>query len=176
MDWCTDPHWAPQTLNCGLSEFLPRFQFIGSLDRIGYQSKKILQHVGLWESYGRYHDSASMSEAGAPTDLRNSCVVPPPRLWIGDKLSGFQQQGRRNIIKDEKKREESIKFSHHSTQSQSKLDMYYTEELLDTVKRLYANDYKIWNLIKDEEELVSGSELVMKISPIFRERAILDGV
>jgi hypothetical protein len=112
-----------------------------------------------------------MSEAGAPTDLRNSCVVPPPRLWIGDKLSGFQQQGRHNIMKKEKKMEESIKFSHHSTQSQSKLDMYYTEELLDTVKRLYANDYKIWNLIKDEEELVSGSELAMKLSPMCREKA-----
>lgn len=171
VDWCTDPHWAPQTLNCGLSEFLPRFQFIGSLERIGYQSKKILQHVGLWESYGRYYheDSASMTEAGAPTDLRNSCVVSPPRLRIGEKLSGFQHQGR-HTMKEEKKKKESIKFSHHSTQSQSKLDMYYTEELLDTVKRLYANDYKIWDLIKDEEELVGGSELAMKLSPMCRER------
>ena len=74
-------------------------------------------------------------------------------------------------MKEEKKREESIKFSHHSTQSQSKLDTYYTEELLDTVKILYANDYKIWDLIKVEEELVSGSELAMKLSPICSERA-----
>jgi hypothetical protein len=74
-------------------------------------------------------------------------------------------------MKEEKKKKESIKFSHHSTQSQSKLDMYYTEELLDTVKRLYAYDYKIWNLIKDEEELVSGSELATKLSPMCREKA-----
>ena len=64
------------------------------------------------------------------------------------------------------------KFVHHSTQSQSKLDEYYTEELRAIVKRLYANDYKVWNLIKDEEELVSGRELAIKLSTSCSDEAI----
>lgn len=152
VDWCTDEHWKPQTFHCGLSEFLPRFRFIGSLHRIEQQAKQILQYVGLWESYGRYyHEETSFSP-------QSSCAVPPPKLKVGDVLSGFQQRTKKKDTKLDNK------FAHHSTQSQSKLDEYYTEELRAIVKRLYANDYKVWNLIKDEEELVSGSELAIKLS------------
>ena len=51
-------------------------------------------------------------------------------------------------------------------QTQSKVDQYYyTEELRAIVKRWYANDYKLWNLVKDEEEeLMSGRDLAMKLS------------
>ena len=155
LDWCTDEHWAPQTFNCGLSEFLPRFKFIGSLNRVEHQAKQLLQHVGLWEPYGRYyHDDKSL--------VRNSCTIPPPELKVGDMLSGFQQQqrGRGVIGRDEG----TMKFAYHSTSSQSKLDQYYTEELRAIVKRLYANDYKLWNLVKDEEELMSGRDMALKLS------------
>lgn len=171
MDWCTDEHWGPQTFNCGLSEFLPRFKFIGSLGRIEHQSKQILQHVSLWESYGRYyHEDKNV----LPAEARHSCVVPPPELEIGDMLTGFLQQQQ---IKKKKpataKDQDAMKlFSHHSTQSQTKLDKYYTEELLEVVHRLYANDYKVWNLTKDEEDLVSGSKLAMKLSSTCKEKAI----
>ena len=169
IDWCTDEHWAPQTFNCGLSEFLPRFKFIGSLNRVEHQAKQILQHVGLWESYGRYyHEEKSFVP-------HSSCIVPPPELKVGDMLSGFQQQQRRMTKKDKMvptKEQGTMKFAHHSTQSQSKVDEYYTEELKAIVKRLYANDYKVWNLIKDEEELMSGRELAMKLSSTCNENAI----
>lgn len=170
VDWCTDEHWKPQTFHCGLSEFLPRFKFIGSLHRIEQQAKQILQYVGLWESYGRYYHE----EKGFVH--QSSCAVPPPELKVGDTLSGFQQQQRRAIDKDKRvttKEQDTMKFAHHSTQSQSKLDEYYTEELRAIVKRLYANDYKVWNLIKDEEELVSGRELAMKLSSSCSDEAIL---
>ncbi|KAK1737849.1 carbohydrate sulfotransferase [Skeletonema marinoi] len=168
IDWCTDEHWAPQTFNCGLSEFLPRFKFIGSLNRIEHQAKQVLQHVGLWESYGRYYHE---EKTFIP---HSSCVVPPPELKVGDTLSGFQQQQHRMIEKKTTRTKDqgTMKFAHHSTQSQSKLDKYYTEELQVIVKRLYANDYKVWNLIKDEEDLVSGSELAMKLSSTCNEKAI----
>ena len=65
-----------------------------------------------------------------------------------------------------------MKFAHHSTSSQSKLDQYYTEELRAIVKRLYANDYKLWNLVKDEEELMSGRDLAMKLSSTCSENAV----
>ncbi|KAL7426212.1 hypothetical protein ACHAXM_000376 [Skeletonema potamos] len=172
MDWCTDEHWAPQTFNCGLSEFLPRFKFIGSLGRIEHQSKQILQHVGLWESYGRYyHEEKSV----IPDRVRSSCAVPPPELKVGDTLTGFQQQQQQQQTKKAitpTKDQDGVKFSYHSTQSQSKLDKYYTKELHEIVARLYANDYKVWNLIKDEEDLVSGSELAMKLSSTCRVKAI----
>ena len=158
VDWCTNPHWAPQTFNCGLSEFLPRFKFIGTLDRIERQSKQILEHVGLWEPFGRFYHI----ERNRQTD----CAVPSPELKVGDVLSGFQQQQQRqkklSVIKSQN--DTTTKFSHHSTQSKTKLDQYYTEELLSIVKRLYARDYELWDLIKDEEDLVSGSELAMRLS------------
>ena len=129
-----------------------------------------MQHVGLWESYGRYyHDDKSL--------VRNSCTIPPPELKVGDMLSGFQQQQRRRGVmgRDEGSttgEQVTMKFAHHSTSSQSKLDQFYTEELRAIVKRLYANDYKLWNLIKDEEELMSGRDLAMKLSSTCNENAM----
>ena len=175
VDWCTDEHWKPQTFHCGLSEFLPRFKFIGSLHRVEHQAKQILQHVGLWESYGRYyHEEKNFVP-------QSSCVVPSPELKVGDMLSGFQQRKQQHRMTTKKDKMMAMtkeqgtmnkKFAHHSTQSQSKLDEYYTEELRAIVKRLYANDYKVWNLIKDEEELVSGSELAIKLSTSCSDEAI----
>jgi hypothetical protein len=95
-------------------------------------------------------------------------------LKVGDTLTGFQQQQQQQTKKaiTPTKDQDGVRFSYHSTQSQSKLDKYYTKELHEIVARLYANDYKVWNLIKDEEDLVSGSELAMKLSITCRVKAI----
>ena len=57
----------------------------------------------------------------------------------------------------------------HATDSRSKMKTYYhSPEMLDKVRRLYEQDYKLWDLV-NEETLHSGKELAMKISKECRD-------
>ena len=158
LDWCTDPHWRPQAFSCGLSEYINRFSFLGTLDKIEHQSRQLLKAVGLWEIYGKYYhwDINEKDRVG----------IPPPQLISGDKLIGFQQRPRTA-------ENETGKHSHHSTHSRSKLSEYYTDDLLHVVKRIYSRDYELWNLLKGQPEMSSGSELAVKLSPHCAEKALL---
>lgn len=51
----------------------------------------------------------------------------------------------------------------HATDSKTKMDTYYTPEMLKKVKELYKQDYKLWDLV-NEEKLHSGVELAMGLS------------
>ncbi|KAL7521008.1 hypothetical protein ACHAWX_005702 [Stephanocyclus meneghinianus] len=158
VDWLTDPHWRPQSYSCGLSEFLPRFSFVGSLDRIEEQARALLQEVGLWDNYGKYYHRIINTD-GITSGI---CSLPPPVLRVEDELFGFLQLPRETNGTEESG---SYRHSHHSTGSQSKLDEYYTPELRSIVEEeLYQMDVKLWKLIENEENLVSGSELALKIS------------
>ncbi|KAL7487135.1 hypothetical protein ACHAW6_012736 [Cyclotella cf. meneghiniana] len=165
VNWCTNPHWRPQTFSCGLSEFLPRFTFVGSLDHIESQSRRILQHVGLWEDYGRWyhwHTHKKDAEGGR-------CGSSPPSLAVGEPLFGFQQTPRES---GGRRLNDTLRASDtgygHATDSRSKMNAYYrSADMLDKVKRLYEQDYKLWELV-NEEELHSGKELAMKLSEVCR--------
>jgi len=174
VDWCANPHWRPQTFFCGLSEFLPRFSFIGALDHIEHQSRALLQSVGLWESHGKYYhwvdDKKEMKGSGF-------CEVQPPKLRDGQELIGFQQRIRRDDSDSNTNNatmnygkittEVSDTIYGHSTNSRSKIDSYYNSpDLLEKVKLLYEGDYKLWNLIKDKDSLSSGVELASKLSSV----------
>ncbi|KAL3784242.1 hypothetical protein HJC23_013529 [Cyclotella cryptica] len=87
VNWCTNPHWRPQTFSCGLSEFLPRFSFVGSLNFIETQARIILQHVGLWNDYGKWYHWHTKKNAGGSS----RCNSAPPSLIVGQRLFGFQQ-------------------------------------------------------------------------------------
>ena len=163
----TDPHWRPQSFSCGMSEFLPQFSYIGSLDRIEHQVRQLLQEVGLWDDYGRYYHRAANTDK-----LKHGiCALPPPELSVGNELLGFLQLPReKNETRDNDGGGE-YRHSHHSTGSQSKLDEYYTPELRSLVEdELYAMDLKLWKLIENEEDLVGGSDLAMKISEKCKRR------
>lgn len=151
-----DPHWRPQTFSCGLSEFLPRFSYIGSLDQIENQARELLQKVGLWDNYGKYYHRFSNTNG-----ISGICALEPPKLKVGDELFGFLQLPR----EQNETESDAYRHSHHSTGSQSKLDKYYTPELRSIVEeKLYPMDVKLWNLVEGEQDLVSGTELALKIS------------
>lgn len=163
----TDPHWRPQSYSCGLSEFLPRFSFVGSLDRIEEQARALLQEVGLWDNYGKYYHRIINTD-GITSGI---CSLSPPVLRVEDELFGFLQLPRETNGTEESG---SYRHSHHSTGSQSKLDEYYTPELRSIVEEdLYQMDMKLWKLIENEENLVRGSELALKISGQCKERALI---
>jgi hypothetical protein len=150
-----------------MSEFLPRFSYIGSLDRIEHQARKLLQEVGLWDDYGKYYHRAMNTDK----IKHGICALPPPELSIGDELLAFLQLPRDNNETNDNGGGE-YRHSHHSTGSQSKLDEYYTPQLRSLVENeLYVMDSKLWKLIENEEDLVSGSDLAMKISGKCKRRA-----
>lgn len=154
-------HRRPQSLSCGLSEFLPRFSYIGSLDRIERQARELLQNVGLWESHGKYYHQYTNADS-------QTCASMPPKLKVGDVLSGFLQLPKNIADRDR----DNHKHSHHSTGSRSKLDQYYTPELRSIVEdKLYSMDLKLWKLVEHEKKLVSGSELAVRLSEQCHTRA-----
>lgn len=123
--------------------------------------------MGLWESYGKwYHWHKRKEEAGT-----SRCNSPPPIVKAGETLFGFQQKPPKE---GGSKNESSLRASDtgygHATDSRSKMDKYYTPEMLEKVKRLYEHDYKLWELV-DEEELHSGEELAMSLSDDCRASA-----
>lgn len=114
----------------------------------------MLQNVGLWEIYGKYYHQFTNADG-------QTCASTPPKLKVGDVLSGFLQLPK-NITG---RNRDTNKHSRHSTGSLSKLDQYYTPELKSIVEdKLYSSDLKLWKLIEHEKELVSGSELAVRLS------------
>lgn len=153
-----DPHWRPQTFNCGLSEFLPRFSYIGSLDKTETQSRELLEEVGLWDDFGKYyHWNVNKSE-----NRGFECSLFPPELKVGEELIGFQQHPQANYGSHGNSATDTAYG--HSTSAQSKLAKYYTPKLMETVKRLYRNDFELWDIVKSEDKFLSGSELAVKMS------------
>ena len=92
----------------------------------------------------------------------------PPKLKVGDVLSGFLQLPKNIADRDR----DNHKHSHHSTGSRSKLDQYYTPKLRSIVEdKLYSMDLKLWKLVEHEKKLVSGSELAVRLSEQCHTRA-----
>ena len=118
------------------------------------QAKELLQKVELWDNYGKYYHRF--------TNTSTDCALQPPPLNVEDELFGFMQLPRAD-------KNDGIggiyRHSHHSTDSQSKLDEFYTPELKSEVEeQLYPMDVQLWRLVEAEEGLISGSELATKIS------------
>jgi len=141
-----------------LLQFLPRFSFVGSLNFIATQARSILKEVGLWENYGKwYHWHKDRESAG-----EGRCTSLPPNVAEGEQLFGFQQKPENNAHPNNTLRASDTGYG-HATDSRSKMDMYYTPEMLEKVKTLYEHDYKLWELI-NKDELHNGRELAMILS------------
>ena len=130
--------------------------YIGTVDRAARHTKAILQQVGMWESFGAHY---RVSERGKIKG-RLTCTWPPEPLKPGEVAVGFQQQ----ISEDGKG---GMDTQGHSTGSRSKLDQYYTPELLAKVKKLYWMDFALWDALKeaDDEGLVNGKGIAFKLNP-----------
>ena len=139
-----------------LFQFLPRFSFVGSLNHIDTQARIILDEIGLWETYGKwFHWHKDKITAGT-----SRCNSPPPILKQGEQLFGFQQKP---LSHSNNTLRASDTGYGHATDSRSKMAKYYTLEMLEKVKTLYEQDYKLWDLVNDEK-LHSGKDLAMRLS------------
>jgi len=142
---CTDPHWKPQLLTCGLDYWLPQVDFIGTFEHLSEHTKMLLERVGLWEKYGaKFDDGKNMKSEGS--DIWS---MPTPVRPSNYTVAGFNQKGAGT--------------SHHSTSSSSKIQEYYTPELLKTVREAYHWDVKIWEDLKGRsaEDVATGKDLVI---------------
>lgn len=150
LSWNTDPHWRPQAWSCGLSDFLPRFDYVGGLDKAAFHTKALLQKVGLWEPYGKLYRVSERSEKKGNRYM----TWPPEPLKDGEVALGFQQQTSHDI-------------DLHSRGTKKKLDEYYSPELMAKVKKLYWMDFALWDAVQaaGEEGIVSGKDIAPKLNP-----------
>lgn len=154
ISWFTDPHWRPQAWSCGLSENMAKLDYVGTLDQAAHHTIAILEKVGLWESHGKhYRVSARGSKKG------NAAMTWPPPLTNNTDAVGFQQ-----VVT--KEGHDGLTFQ-HSKGSKTKLDEYYTPELMRRVKELYWMDFKLWDAVKEAESegTVRGVDIAPKLNP-----------
>jgi hypothetical protein len=144
---CTDPHWKPQVMTCGLDHLLPQFDFIGNFDHISEHTKLLLERVGLWEEFGATFDDGKDLQY---SERHSTCMIPPPIRQPNETVWGFNQRGPSGAGKNL-----------HATGSQSKLDKYYTPELLGKVRKAYALDFAVWDELKDRpiDQVAAGRDL-----------------
>jgi len=150
LDVCSDPHWKPQTLTCGLDYLLPHYDFIGNFHHVSPQTKLLLQQVNLWETHGSKFDDGS----GRTEEMvGNFCASRLPHSSHGSRnttIHGFNQRGPTTSA-----------GKVHATGSSRLFDQLYTPELLAKVQKAYAPDYAVWNAIKDRDpgDVVSGKDV-----------------
>ncbi len=159
------------------------------MNHIHSQTRTVLKGH-LWERYGKYFHWDPKFEAEGEEDV---CATPPPTLKAGDTLIGFQQRPLdfnrsssclgNGVVNRQEQIEvpssatsdgsaKSVGAHHHATGSQSKVDRFYTPRLRRLVRNIYRRDYELWNLIKNENDVVSGSEMAMKISGTCKTAAV----
>eukprot|EP00536_Pseudo-nitzschia_multiseries_P005460 jgi/Psemu1/190557/e_gw1.102.22.1 len=172
INWCSDPHWRPQSWGCGISEKIDRFDFIGTMNNIANHTKALLEKVNLWESHGkfyRYTKSERTSETSscvALFALQDELDRIPPHL----QHVGFQQQqislNQNHIESNNATGEEQKSWDvlGHARHASKKTDKYYTPELLQRVQDLYWADYQVWNLVnKPSGDWGSGTEILPEL-------------
>lgn len=137
-------------MSCGLYSHLDRFQFVGDINNASDHTKELLQSAGLWETKGKYFINGGVGES--------MCSLKS-HPYNHTMQVGFQQR-------DEERNVSAANTAYgHSKNSRSKLTEYYTPELLQLVReKLYANDYKLYNLLSENKEPANGKELAMKLS------------
>jgi hypothetical protein len=140
---CTDVHWKPQLMMCGLDYLLPKFDFVGNFDHIAEQTKVLLEKVGIWDTLG-------LSFIGKNTDTDETggyCYAPPPKPHSNETMPGFNQRGPSSRV--------------HVTDSRKKMDEFYTPALIARVRQAYALDFSVWDEIskKSVNEVGNGKDL-----------------
>jgi hypothetical protein len=83
-------------------------------------------------------------------------------LTRDERLFGFQQNPEVGTEQKDALRASDTGYG-HATNSRTKMDNYYTPEMLEKVKRLYKYDYQLWELVNDEQ-LHTGRELARSMS------------
>ncbi|CAM9252478.1 unnamed protein product, partial [Heterosigma akashiwo] len=136
---CTDPHWRPQMLTCGLDHLLPKYDFIGNFDHISAHTQMLLEKVGLWEKYGATFDDGKNTIIPLKPGQHQCWVAAPFRL-PNETIWGFNQRGPSGAGNNL-----------HATGSHNKLAESYTPELIEKVRKAYALDFAVWDEISAKE-------------------------
>lgn len=149
-----------------MSERLDRFQFIGNIENAADHARELLEHVGLWNTYGeKFVHGGEMKGKGM-------CSVKPITLneFESDRRLrhlGFQQKGEYDNVSA------ANTAYNHSRGSKTKIDEYYTPGMLKFVReKLYGADFKLWELVSHNSKLSRGKKLATKISSM----CSLDGI
>lgn len=156
LTWMSDPHWRPQAWSCGLYENLSAFDHVGTLDTAANHTKALLQQVNMWDSFGKHYRVSKRGKAKG-----NAAITwPPEPLRQGEEAVGFQQ-------KVSKRGKDGMDTTGHSKGSRSKVDVYYTPELMKRVKGLYWMDFALWDAVKEAEKkgIVHGKYVATKLNP-----------
>ena len=161
--WCWNPHWRPQVYSCGIRETLPSFDFVGSLSQAANHTKTLLELVNLWKDYGAKY---MVSLKATPTKNSNSCRVLPPNPNDDDGSDTVLTVGFQQNIK--------AKNDRHTRDSKSKIDEFFTSEIWEIVKRLYKQDYELWNALnvvppEENRSWTTGRQLAGRLNPSCQE-------
>ena len=151
LTFFSDPHWRPQAWSCGLSENIQDFDYIGTLDNAAYHTKALLDSVGLWETHGKHY---RVSKPGWKKG-NLAMTFPPSPLLPNETAVGFQQE------------ESGMDTFKHNKDSHSKIDEYYTPELMKKVKELYWMDFQLWDALQvsKKQGLVHGKDIAKLLNP-----------
>lgn len=152
LSWFTDPHWRPQAWSCGLSEDLPNFGYLGTLEKAAQHTRGILESVGMWDSHGKNYRISNETTA-YPEE-----AVPPPDPDI--PAQGFQQRVGMTG-------QDGMDTIRHSLGSHKLLKLHYTPELLQKVKEIYWMDFALYDAIKRAEDSgkVRGRDVAALLDP-----------
>lgn len=166
-------------MSCGLFSNIDRFQFVGDIRLVVLKhvifvcyhlmhlripiihsnspddTQQLLSSVGLWESHGKHFINGGIEKEG--NKKLHMCSLKS-HAYNHTHHVGFQQR-------DERQNASAANTAYgHSKNSKSKLEKYYTPELLKVVREeLYADDYKVYKLV-NEEKLRNGKQLAMELT------------
>ena len=118
----------------------PRVDFIGTFKHLPKHTKLLLQRAGLREEYGATYDDGK--DAPSKGEGGGMCAKPTQVRPTNYTAAGFNQKG---------------------ASSSSKIEEYYTPELLKTVRDAYHWDVTIWKDLKGRfaDDVVTGKDLAI---------------
>eukprot|EP00804_Cyclotella_cryptica_P008387 CCRYP_003910-RA/>CCRYP_003910-RA protein AED:0.27 eAED:0.27 QI:476/1/1/1/1/1/3/193/521 len=153
---CSNPHWRPQIMSCGLYERLDRFKFVGDIHNSPDHTRELLKAVGLWESHGKHFINGGVTRDGK-TRLHDCSIKSYPSTH--KEHVGFQQKDQVFNFTA------SNTVYGHATGSKDKMESYYTPDLLKLVReKLYADDDKLYQMVSGMKKLSRGEELAALLS------------
>ena len=114
-------HWNSQALNCDLGKFLPAYNFIGCFESVSVQSKCLLSKLRRSSGASAAGGQDAWAEFGANGNTKGGRIFPPRRT-------------------------QSNVEGGHMTQAADRMAQFYTAGLLEKVRALYAEDYRLFGV------------------------------
>ena len=147
-------------MTCGLDAVLPKMDFIGNFRYVSEHSKLLLQRINAWDTYGK-----TFAASGGTGSM---CSIKPPPPYDPSTIANTTGTRRRRTRVQRlpprygfnQGSGRATSYS-HSSGTNSKMDEYYTPELLHKVRQAYALDYAVWDEISNRtvDDVARGIDL-----------------